>query len=362
MNKIVFLCGARDYHAMDWYSNAKYLIRNYKPIILTDLIQGEGFKKLVTEEDKIDNLLIIDRLLFSKQSKIGNIWRNFIKLLVLPIQVQILKKHNKNSNHIYWAHSMYYLWLAYFAGVDYIGTPQGSDILIKPYRSKLYKFLSVKALKGALHITVDSEKMSKKCLELSSRTALIIQNGINIKLIKETLENGTEPESLKNNILSIRGLTPLYRIDLLSKQRDFDSKDEGITFIYPFCDETYKNNLKFHEKDIDLGRVDRVKMYRLMASHKLVISIPSSDSSPRSVYESIFCGAIVAIDYNSYIQNLPRSMRDRIIVVDLNDPFWLSNALKSAKTMHEQKFIPCQEASNNFDQLESLKKVLKLVL
>ena len=104
---LVFLCGARDFHAMDWYRSAQKFLPKNKLSILTDLIAGEGFKKIILETDSVEKMLIIDRFLLKSQSSLGNIWRNFIKLLVLPIQVFILKSHkNKNPDTIYYAHSM----------------------------------------------------------------------------------------------------------------------------------------------------------------------------------------------------------------------------------------------------------------
>ena len=41
---LVFLCGARDFHAMDWYRRAKELLPEADTCILTDLIAAEGFK------------------------------------------------------------------------------------------------------------------------------------------------------------------------------------------------------------------------------------------------------------------------------------------------------------------------------
>jgi len=87
--KLIFLCGARDFHAMDWYKSAKESITSMDIIILTDLIEGEGFSKLISEKDNVAKLLILDKVLFRNQSRLGNIWRNMLKLLVLPIQVYL---------------------------------------------------------------------------------------------------------------------------------------------------------------------------------------------------------------------------------------------------------------------------------
>ena len=62
-NNIVFLCGARDFHAMDWYTSAKILIEDSCSLtIVTDLIQGESFNKLVDSSDNVYKLLILGNI------------------------------------------------------------------------------------------------------------------------------------------------------------------------------------------------------------------------------------------------------------------------------------------------------------
>lgn len=361
-NKLVFLCGARDFHAMDWYKSALELKSGYEIIIVTDLIAGEGYKKIVSDNDNVHRLLILDNLLFSKQSSIGHLWRNLLKLLVLPIQVLLLKKFN-NENHscIYHAHSMYYLVLARAARVEYVGTPQGSDILVKPLRSRFFKWFAKYGLQKAKEITVDSENMKSGVKNLVNRDAIIIQNGIDLTAIQESLDllkTNTKAET-REGVLSVRGFTPLYRIKNILSNRYESKNDFKITFIYPFSDDNYKIecNSYIQSSDIDLGRVDRIRMYQLMHEAKLVVSIPLSDSSPRSVYEAIFCGAPVAITYNNYYELLPKSMKDRIIIVDLSLNNWLQDALIKAEDILGEQFVPDQEALEMFDQRKSFKKM-----
>ena len=364
--KLVFLCGARDFHAMDWYKSAKEILPNKEILIVTDLIAGEGYKKVITEEDKVYKLFILDNFLFKRQSSIGNKWRNLLKLIILPIQILLLKRFAKiNSNCVYHAHSMYYLVLARAAGVEYVGTPQGSDILVKPLRSKFYKLFAKYGLNKAKSITVDSLNMQKGVRDLVEKDALVIQNGIDIRAIEEYLSsfrnlNNTQE---RKGILSIRGFTSLYRIKYILDSRNKLNVNENITFLYPFQDALYKSECieLIKNDDLDLGRVDRNKMYQLMASSKLVLSIPISDSSPRSVYESIFCGAAVAITYNSYYDILPECMKNRIIIVDIKDDKWLENATQQAEIINKTEYIPSIEALNMFDQRESSKKILKLL-
>ena len=41
---LVFLCGARDFHAIDWYRRSLDELTNINIYILTDLIEGEKFQ------------------------------------------------------------------------------------------------------------------------------------------------------------------------------------------------------------------------------------------------------------------------------------------------------------------------------
>lgn len=350
---------------MDWYRSAEEQLSSDKICLLTDLIAGEGFTKLVNENDTIHRLLIIDSFLLKNQSTIGNIWRNIVKFLVMPFQIVLLKRfHAKNPDSIYHAHAMYYVWLAAAANVPFIGTPQGSDILIKPFRSRIFRFFSAKALKKAKYITVDSVKMQEKAFEISGVTPKIIQNGIDVKSIELFLSTKKTNEN-RNTILSIRALAALYRIDeaVLSRNKMQAKGEYPITFIYPFLEGEYKEKVfqSVLPYDIDLGRVTRDKMYEILFDTKLVISIPSSDSSPRSVYEAIFCGAAVAISYDRFYDVLPNCMKERIILIDIANENFIEEAIEKAKIITKTKFTPSVEALDLFDQRNSFKRILNLI-
>ena len=180
MVKLVFVCSARDFHAIDWYNSAKKTCQ-ISPLILTDSKCSEGFKNLVKNKSKVFDLFIIDRFLFKKMSYVGNIWRNIFKLILLPLQIYLLKEFSKkNPDCIYYAHSMYYIWMCHFAKVSFIATPQGSEILIRTYKSIFYRYLSSISIKSSLLITCDSQKMAKRIYQISNKRPLIVQNGVDI--------------------------------------------------------------------------------------------------------------------------------------------------------------------------------------
>jgi hypothetical protein len=304
-------------------------------------------------------LLIIDSLLFSKPGRKADIWRNVLKMLVLPVQALILRSQNKNRFCFYHAHAMYYAMLAWLAGVDYIATPQGSEILRRAKQSLLYGYFAGKALRAAKYVTVDSEHMAAVIKQKYGIDAVIIQNGIDIASIPVINEN----QPARDLIVSIRGMTPLYAIDQLTKARDESRPDIGIRFIYPFYDNDYLDHVRSlsDEKDQWIGRLTRDELYRTLLSTKLVLSIPTSDSSPRSVYEAIFCGSAVAVRENDYLKRLPKCMMDRIIVIDFGQPDWFASAVNAAEKTVAKPFIPDEEALQEFDQMRSFMKILNLI-
>jgi hypothetical protein len=363
---LVFLCGSRDFHAIDWYRTAKKNLPNKEVWILTDLISAEGFKVLITDQDSIHKLIIIDRFLFNYQSTFGNIWRNFIKILVFPLQVFLIRIFShRHPEAVYFCHSMYYLCLAWASGVRYVGTPQGSDILIKPFRSIIYKYFSVKALKSAINVTVDSKAMSDKVYELAGVKAITIQNGIDVRSISTYLEQNKFNSFEKLHILSIRGFTELYRINEIinARNRSILYSKIPINFLYPFYETTYRaDSMKFSEFfDEDIGRLDGANMYELILRARLVVSIPRSDSSPKSVYEAIFCGCPVAITYHQYYDNLPECMKARVILVDLSDNDWFDKAVRQADVIANTAYLPSNEAVVKFDKFKSFNMISKLL-
>lgn len=151
--------------------------------------------------------------------------------------------------------------------------------------------------------------MKEKIAEFTGVHAYLIQNGIDVAELQKLRSEVTVDRQL---IVSLRGLTSLYRIEEIIKARNvIENSPPCINFIYPFSDNDYISEIRKYllPNDILSGRQDREKMYRLLLETKLVISIPKSDSSPRSVYEAIFCGAAVAITYNAYYDTLPYCKR-----------------------------------------------------
>lgn len=356
--RIVFVGNARCYHTMDWYRTVKSLCGSRPVVIVTDLIESEGHVRLVNEDDEVVGLFNVDRLLFGRQSSLGNMWRNAVKLLMCPLQaVRLRRIASIWPGAVYHAHTMYYMLLCWLAGVPFVGTPQGSEILIRPQRSRIYRHFAVKSLRAAQNVTVDSVDMRDEILRLSDVRADIIQNGVDVESLMQASKAGTD----RSVVLSFRGMTPLYRILDIVRARARSHSRPDLAFIYPFWDEQYQQQVaaELQAGDQMLGRLNRVDMTRLLARTVLAISVPRSDSSPRSVYEAIFAGACVAAPVGGWMSVLPGCMRERIVVVHPDDSDWFERAYEKAKVVIERPFEPSEAALDMLDQRRSMRLVIK---
>ena len=79
------------------------------------------------------------------------------------------------------------------------------------------------------------------------------------------------------------------------------------------------------------------------------------------VWCEVVCGAIVAISYNNYYENLPDSLKARVIIVDINQKDWFYNAINKAEDLLKEDFIPCNKALRQFDQDQTFKEMAKVI-
>jgi hypothetical protein len=357
---LILVCDSQCYHAMDWFHIVKDISKDKQIAIATDIVGRSGAFSLIRSDDSVFVLFDVNPFLFKGKSKISDIWRNGIKSIATPFQISRLKElEKKNPDAIFHAHSMYYIFLCWLSGVKFVATPMGSDVLVRPEESRIYKYLTRRSLEAAEVITVDSNKLYDKVKEISGSESKVIQNGINVTEIS-LFENKARE---RNKIVSIRGFYPNYQIEKILSSRNVMSDPPGIKFIYPFYEENYRVKLKraFIDIDIDLGRLGKEDLYKILSESYIVVSIPKSDSSPRSVYEAIFSGCAVAVTFQPWIDTLPSCMAARVIIVNLDNPEWFRKALIIGKKIASQRYIPTREALKLYDQVEAMKVVCREV-
>lgn len=282
------------------------------------------------------------------QSALANRWRNLLKLALLPLQALALRiKVGDPAGHVIHAHTFYYGLLCRTAGLPYLFTPQGGELTERPKESRLYRCLMSWVLRGAIYSFVDSERMRTAAHELGCTAVGIFQYGIDTAACR-----AANTGRLRHRLVSNRGIEANYRIDSIQAARDRECPRMRLTFFYPLWDAPYQRDFRarLQEGDDDLGRVPKDRCYELYAEACLVISIPHSDSSPRSVYEAIFCGAPVATTASRWVEDLPASMRSRVLVVDPDQSGWLARAQAWADECLHTPFAPCEDAISQYDQ------------
>ena len=356
--RIIYVIDSTDFHAIDWYRMVKKICKTCEVMIATDTLAVNKSDNIINNDDKILKLLLIQKYLTSKKTVFSNIYRNIIKLLALPVQIlQLRRLKKKYPNSIFHAHSMYYIFLCWAARIKAIATPMGSDVLVRPDESKIYKFFTSLSLNYADKITVDSQSLVNKIIRLTGKDSYLIQNGINTSEILSYRNKGL----IRKNISSIRGFYPNYQITEILNSRNLANKKYAINFIYPFFELKYKNEIKekFIKDDLDLGRLSKNDLYKNLWMTNLAISVPISDSSPRTVYEAIFCGCVVAVTKSEWINSLPSCMKKRIIEIDINDKYWFTDALEKSNHIIKNEYFPSEEAINKFDEEISMRNLCK---
>ncbi len=355
---LLFICGGKDFHAMDKFKLALNAIGENRIILVTDTIEGEAQKSLVQESYPVEKLFIIDRFTPNYQSKWTHLWRNIIKIIFLPIQIWRLKKiYRYHEPAVVHAVPIYYMLLCRLAAIPYIGTPQADEILVRPLQSSFYNLFAKLALKGASTVIVDSLAMKTTIENRFQGAAVIIKNGFDTGLALSAQRDAVE----RKKILSIRGLQDNYQISEIIQARNRIDGNLSIDFVFPFFDINCLSDVKREIQSADQlhGLLPRNDLYLIMGTAILCISIPLGDSSPRSVYEAIFCGAAVAITPMGFYDELPACMKSRIYLVDLNNDAWFREALEFAKLATQSRYVPSNEALIMCDQTIIINAVIK---
>jgi hypothetical protein len=353
--KVIYVANARSNHIIDWYRAVSKICGHNNVFLLTDQVDGGGFIKVISDGDNVELLFNIDKFLYKRQTAFNNIWRNILKIFALPIMAYRLHKiYLENKDAVFHAHSMFYIFLCWAARIPFIATPMGSDVLVRPKQSKLYKFFTKLSLRAAQAITLDSQDLANAVFEISGASSLIVQNGIDAHATKWCRES-----KQRDGVVSLRAMDPNYQIHEIVKAHKLSKFQCEIQYIYPFLEEGYKQAVvsNFSNQDIDSGRLDKAGLYKLLSKTHLAISIPVSDSSPRSVYEAIFSGCAVAVTESGWVDELPTCMRARIITVSLDDDQWFDKAIEFSKRIVATPFSPSQEAISKYDEFECMKHI-----
>ena len=288
---------------------------------------------------------------------------------------------NNENIEIVHAHNLYYGFVTSFlkSDVPVIFTPMGSDIIIHSQNNVIYKYMARKAFKKALAVTSDSLLLQKRGFEVGAKPKknYIIQNGVDSSIfypknnsLKKDFHLG-EGEFL---IFSPRALTPLYNIhiilDALHKLKQSDYKFKCM-FSFAYGGQ-YQLELKrkisalgLENNIIWLGHIKYEDMQMYYNACDVVVSVPSSDSSPKSVYEAMFCGKPVIISDLEWSYEILDDL-ECVCRVDVGNANHLADSIKRIISDNNYTKIITKNsleiARNHFDYEANMIKMEKIML
>ncbi|MBI4267442.1 MAG: glycosyltransferase [Chloroflexi bacterium] len=185
----------------------------------------------------------------------------------------------------------------------FVMTPNGSDLLVWAKKHLLVRIAARYVFSKANAVVSDSELLKQTSLKLGARTTgnEIIQWGVDLK----QFHNRLDKRKIRNIInlgngpllLSTRALTGIYNIDTIIRCLPEILKQvpsARLILVYGFNDnemamKKLAADLGVADETIFVGAVNYEKMPDYFAAADVCLSVPSSDSSPRAVYEAMAC-------------------------------------------------------------------------
>jgi L-malate glycosyltransferase len=184
-------------------------------------------------------------------------------------------------------------------------TAWGSDILVES-KSFINRRLTSRILKTADLITCDSEYLRGKIHEfgVSEKKTVNIQWGVDFNALKVTdsLEHIRNKYNIPQNhqiVMSPRDIKALYNVDRIIRAIPHVLRDiPATTFIIKFLSQQYSEELVNLSRDLGVeancrfvGPLERQELANLYTISDICVSIPSSDSTPISILEAMYCGS-----------------------------------------------------------------------
>ena len=368
---ILFIGSRSDWHVDLW---AKYFTKNNQVYLFSDkedYLKNQAYQNITIIESEGLFGRILNLFKFESHK-----WHQFNKLVSVNIYARkldaIIEKYNIDIVH---AHSLYYGYLASFIkeGTPVVFTPMGSDIILHAQNSRVYQYMAFSAFKRANIVTGDSLLLQKQGYKVGAKSSnnYVIQNGVDSAIFCQKSNNLRRYYSVSDDevlIFSPRAITPLYNIDIIL-EAIYGLINTGCKLkcmlSFAFGDE-YSEQLRRQARD--LGIEDNILWlgylsYEDMAKHynaaDIVVSVPSSDSSPKSVYEAMFCKKPVVVSDLQWSYELLDG--DCIVRVGVRDSEQLIVAINKIITNTEYAQNLASNAlliaRKNFDYKNNMKKM-----
>lgn len=204
-------------------------------------------------------------------------------------------------------------------------TPQGSDLLLLPLKYGIVRFFLRIVLPHLASVAADSQLLLDSCSRFSSinpSRLIVIQNGIDQKLLNHVRRS---THSLKYDLCWPRGLSPVYNLpyffEILAHLDHLVSTPVTLCVIGAYGTNNSLSRLNtFANISVTFTpRLTPSAFFRTIAESRVILSIPLSDSSPRTVYEALYLRKPLFLTRLPCFNWLP-SITELPITFSTNDP------------------------------------------
>lgn len=374
---ILYIGSSSDFHIDLW---VQYFTKNHRVFLFSEkenYLSNKKFKdvEIIYSQGLLGGIL---NIFHSKSHKLFQL-NKLISTLIYARKIdQIVREKNI---HIIHAHNLYQGFICSYikSKVPVVFTPMGSDIIIHAQQNFLYKFMAKKAFKRANVVTGDSLLIQKRGLLVGANQIknYIIQNGVDSKKFFPNSSNVRTSLNIDEDdflIYSPRGLDDIYNIKKIIEVIALLQK-EGIKvkcmISYGFGEYNLNmlkkciSDLNIQDLIIWIGSVEYDDMPHYYNAADMIISIPDSDSSPKSVYEAMFCKKPVIVSDLDWV-NETLGDKDCVIKVDHKNIESIKNAVIRLCKDNDYR----DRISNNalyvskkfFDYYENMEKMESLMI
>ena len=375
--KILYIGSSSDFHIDLW---VQYFTKNHNVFLFSE---KENYlpKKKFKEVEVIYSAGVIGRILNFFNSNSHKLFQLNKLISTLMYSKKIDKIVREKDIDIIHAHNLYQGFICSFikSKVPIVFTPMGSDVIIHAQKNFLYKFMAKNAFKRADIVTGDSLLIQRKGLLVGAKQSknYIIQNGVDSKKffpksssIRKLL-NINEDDFL---IYSPRGLDDIYNIKKIIEVVALLNQ-QGIKVKCMISFGFGESNLAMLKKCISdyniedlivwIGSLEYDDMPDYYNSADVIISIPDSDSSPKTVYEAMFCKKPVVVSDLDWVNE---TLGDKNCVIKVDHKS--NESIKDSIIRLYEDYNYRERISNNalnvskkyFDYYENMKQMESLMI
>jgi glycosyltransferase involved in cell wall biosynthesis len=243
--------------------------------------------------------------------------------LKVPSTLALRKLIQEFRPDVVHAHWMPFVTLAALAGArPLVASAWGSDV----YDGGLRRRLSIRlALRRTAVAMSDSDDLTNRLRALGPRSlrTMVLNWGVDLATIRPPSEG--ERLALKERfglkpghvILSPRGLKDVYNPDLvLAAYKNVRTKAPNAQLVikHTTADELVDPSLRDEPGVRVIGRLREEEMTDLFRAADVTVSVPRSDSSPRSVWEAMASGSAVVVSDLPWVHELIRDGQEATVV------------------------------------------------